>query len=61
MSYAETLQVFESLRPGDQVELVHEVKVGFRVWNTTTQGQVVQAEQAATPANAALAAPLARA
>jgi hypothetical protein len=40
-----TLQVFETLRPGDRVELQHEVKVGFRQWQTTTVGLVVRAER----------------
>lgn len=44
-SYADTLRTFESLRPGDRVELEHEVKVGFRKWTTRTQGEVVQAER----------------
>jgi hypothetical protein len=35
------LKVFESLEPGDRVELQHEVKVGFRTWQTTTVGTVV--------------------
>lgn len=41
----ETLAVFESLRPGDLVELTHEVKVGFRKWETVTRGRVVKAER----------------
>lgn len=41
----ESLAVFESLRPGDVVEIRHEVKVGFQAWNTTTRGQVVAAER----------------
>ena len=40
-----TLKVFEQLQPGDQVELVHEVKVGFRTWSTTTVGEVVEARR----------------
>jgi len=40
-----TLQVFESLQPGDRIELQHEVKVGFRSWQTTTTGVVVHAER----------------
>ena len=42
---SETLSVFESLEPGDRVELRHEVKVGFRRWHTTTAGTVVAAER----------------
>lgn len=40
-----TLEVFESLQPGDRVELKHEVRVGFRSWQATTVGTVVQAER----------------
>ena len=40
-----TLRVFEQLEPGDQVELTHEVKVGFRKWETVTSGTVVRAER----------------
>ena len=45
MAYAETLQVFEQLQPGDAVELKHEVKVGYERWYTTTQGMVVKTER----------------
>ena len=41
----ETLKVFEQLQPGDQIELRHEVKVGFRSWYTKTTGEVVSAER----------------
>jgi hypothetical protein len=43
--HASTLKVFEQLQPGDRVELKHEVKVGFRSWQTTTVGTVVQVER----------------
>ena len=43
--HEETLKVFEELQPGDQVELEHEVKVGFRSWQTKTIGKVVSAER----------------
>ena len=43
--YDKTLRVFEQLQPGDKVELQHEVKVGFRTWQTTTVGTVVSAER----------------
>ncbi len=43
--HLETLQAFEHLKPGDDVELQHEVKVGFRSWMTTTRGKVVRAER----------------
>jgi hypothetical protein len=45
MSAAETLEVFSSLVPGDRVEIIHEVKVGFRKWQTTTRGNVVKTER----------------
>jgi hypothetical protein len=41
MPYPQTLETFASLQPGDRVEVVHEVKVGFRNWTTTTLGTVV--------------------
>jgi hypothetical protein len=40
-----TLQVFQTLRAGDRVQLDHEVKVGFRRWHSTTVGTVVRAER----------------
>ncbi len=39
------MTVFEQLRPGDRVELVHEVKVGFRQWESVTRGTVLQIER----------------
>ena len=44
-SYQQTLRVFEQLEPGDQIELQHEVKVGFRSWQTAIRGVVVHAER----------------
>jgi len=44
-THAETLRVFEQLRVGDLVELKHQVKVGFRQWQTTTVGRVVKTER----------------
>ncbi len=41
----ETLKLFERLQPGDQVELEHEVKIGFRTWQTKTHGKVVSCER----------------
>ena len=43
--HIETLRVFESLQAGDRIELKHEVKVGFKRWQTTTSGQVVRCER----------------
>ena len=45
MPYPETLEVFESLQPGDRVEVIHEVKVGFRSWESTTVGTVVRKQR----------------
>jgi hypothetical protein len=45
MAYPETLETYTSLVPGDRVEIVHEVKVGFRKWLTTTRGTVVKTER----------------
>lgn len=42
MPYPQTLQVFQSLQPGDRVEMVHEVKVGFRRWTCKTVGTVLE-------------------
>jgi hypothetical protein len=44
-SIAQNLALFEQLQPGDQVELRHQVKVGFRSWETTTRGAVVSTER----------------
>ena len=43
--HVETLGTFERLQPGDRVELIHQVKVGFRTWPTTTIGTIVKAER----------------
>jgi ribosomal protein L34 len=37
--------VFASLKPGDKIELKHQVKVGFRDWETTTTGSVVSIDR----------------
>lgn len=42
MATREVLQVFETLQPGDRVEVVHEVKVGFRSWTTSVTGRVIR-------------------
>ncbi len=41
MPYSATLETFASLQPGDRVEVIHEIKVGFRNWNAKTIGHVV--------------------
>ena len=39
-------EIYEALRPGDRVEVVHEVKVGSsKTWATTTVGTVVSTER----------------
>lgn len=43
--HEELLNTFQALREGDQVELRHQVKVGFRVWETVTRGTVVEARR----------------
>ncbi len=43
--HLQTLNVFEKLQPGDEIELKHEVKVGFRSWETVTTGTVVHVER----------------
>ena len=45
MTYPQSLEVLQRLRPGDQIEIVHEVKVGFRRWTTTTRGTVVRTDR----------------
>ena len=42
----ESRQLFVELRPGDRVEVTHEVKVGSsKTWSTTTTGTVVNTER----------------
>ncbi len=43
--YFKTLRVFEQLQAGDHVRLRHEVKVGFRSWETVIDGMVIHAER----------------
>jgi hypothetical protein len=43
--HADTLRTFQSLQPGDKVELAHQVKVGFRSWTSTTRGTVVRVDR----------------
>ena len=39
-------QLFAHLRPGDRIEVVHEVKVGSsKTWSTKTVGTVVNTER----------------
>ena len=44
-SEQEMRTLFADLAAGDQVEVVHEVKVGMQRWNTTTAGVVVRTER----------------
>ena len=37
--------LFAELKPGDRIELDHEVKVGWKKWQTTTAGEVVSTER----------------
>ena len=45
MGHAQTLDVFYSLQPGEQLEVEHTVKVGFKSWKTVTVGTVVSTER----------------
>jgi len=45
MSNSPALDVFAELEPGDRLEVVHEVKVGFRTWSTTTVGTLVSKDR----------------
>jgi len=45
MPYPAALETFASLQPGDRVELTHEVKIGFRHWNSKTIGTVVSKDR----------------
>ncbi len=44
-SELETRALFTELASGDRIELVHEVKVGGKRWNTTTVGTVIRTER----------------
>jgi hypothetical protein len=37
--------VFNTLQPGDKIELKHQIKVGFKNWETTTVGSVVSIDR----------------
>lgn len=45
LNYPQTLAVFQTLKPGDRIEVEHEVKVGFRKWQSTSVGTVVKLER----------------
>jgi hypothetical protein len=40
-----TRMLFADLKPGDRIEVIHEIKVGLKVWTTRTVGVVVQTER----------------
>jgi len=40
-----TREAVNELKPGDRVEVTHNVKVGMRTWTTTTAGEVVSFER----------------
>jgi len=45
-SQTDSHQLFSELKPGDRIEVTHEVKVGSsKTWTTTTQGTVVHTER----------------
>ena len=41
----ESRQLFTQLKPGDRLEIVHEIKVGQTVWNNATRGVVERTER----------------
>jgi hypothetical protein len=40
-----TRQTFAELKAGDRIEILHEVKVGLKVWSTRTVGTVVRTDR----------------
>jgi hypothetical protein len=40
-----TRRLFAELKPGDRVEIEHEVRVGFRQWTCKRTGTVVRTER----------------
>jgi hypothetical protein len=43
--YPGTLRTVADLKPGDRIEVIHEVKVGFKQWTCTTAGTVVRVDR----------------
>ena len=37
--------LFDQLKPGDRVEVIHTVLVGSKQWTTTTDGEIVSKER----------------
>jgi ribosomal protein L19 len=45
-THTDAREVFSQLKPGDRVEIVHEVKVGSsKTWSNTTRGTVMHTER----------------
>lgn len=42
---ADTRPLFDELKPGDKIEIDHEIKVGLKRWNTLTRGTVVSTDR----------------
>ncbi len=42
---AASRRLFTELKPGERVEVTHEVKVGSQTWPTVTRGTVVRCER----------------
>lgn len=40
-----TRLLFTELKPGDRIEILHEIKVGLKVWTTRTVGTVVRTDR----------------
>ena len=40
-----TREAINELKPGDRIEVLHQVKVGQKTWNTKTTGTVVRFER----------------
>lgn len=42
MATRDDLQILATLQPGDRVEVLHEVTVGFHSWTTSVTGRLVR-------------------
>lgn len=40
-----TRTLFADLKPGDRIEILHEVKVGLKTWTSRTVGTVVRTDR----------------
>ncbi len=45
ISEAQSRALFLELAPGDRIAILHQVKVGQKVWYVTTEGTVVRTER----------------